>query len=149
MAAIYAEPKEISRGWHRGSAVFAPFKRASGTDVMRKQVFKRDLPNLNLDGWEVTALEIAFPPGVVPAKHRHPGFVLGYVLAGDFRFRMEGEQERIVHAGERFFESPDKNSCFVGQRRSIRASQDSGVGVWRKGQSRIGPGLKMESPAAI
>jgi quercetin dioxygenase-like cupin family protein len=81
---------------------------ASGADVMRKQVFKRDLPNLNLDGWEVTALEIAFPPGVVPAKHRHPGFVLGYVLAGDFRFRMEGEQERIVHAGERFFESPDK-----------------------------------------
>src|SRR5689334_11747220 len=75
---------------------------------MRKQVFKRDLPNLNLDGWEVTALEIAFPPGVVPAKHRHPGFVLGYVLAGDFRFRMEGEQERIVHAGEMFFESPTK-----------------------------------------
>jgi hypothetical protein len=80
---------------------------ASGADVMRKQVFKRDLPNLNLDGWEVTALEIAFPPGVVPASIVTRD-LSSDVLAGDFRFRMEGEQERIVHAGEMFFESPDK-----------------------------------------
>ena len=36
--------------------------------------------------------------------HRHPGFVLGYVLQGAYAFGVNGETPRIVRAGETFFE---------------------------------------------
>jgi hypothetical protein len=54
-----------------------------------KTIYQRDLPALSLDGWQVTALELTYPPRVASPKHVHPGFVLGYVLEGQFRLRME------------------------------------------------------------
>ena len=44
------------------------------------------------------------PPG---RKHRHPGFVIGYVLAGSYRFAVNDQAARVVKAGEMFFESFD------------------------------------------
>ncbi|MEV0285923.1 MULTISPECIES: cupin domain-containing protein [unclassified Kribbella] len=42
-------------------------------------------------------------PGAPP--HRHPGGpAFGYVLEGEMRFELEGEPERIVRAGETFWE---------------------------------------------
>src|SRR6266581_7038033 len=43
-------------------------------------VFKHDLPNLTMDDWEVTVSYVDYAPGRVGAPHRHPGFVLAYVL---------------------------------------------------------------------
>ena len=43
-------------------------------------VFRQDLPDLTMDDWEVTASHIEYAPGQVGAPHRHPGFVLVYVL---------------------------------------------------------------------
>ena len=40
------------------------------------------------------------------APHRHPGFVLGYVIEGEFRFQIAGEPERTIRAGETFYEPP-------------------------------------------
>ena len=47
-------------------------------------------------------------PGAPPGrKHRHPGFVIGYVLAGSYRFAVNDQAARVVKAGEMFFESFD------------------------------------------
>ena len=40
---------------------------------------KFDLPNLSMDGWEVTVSHVDYPPGRVGSAHRHAGFVLAYV----------------------------------------------------------------------
>jgi quercetin dioxygenase-like cupin family protein len=71
-----------------------------------KTVYQRDLPPVSLDGWEVTVLQLIFPPGFVSAKHVHPGFVLGYVIEGELRLHIEGEPETVLPVGEVFYEAP-------------------------------------------
>jgi quercetin dioxygenase-like cupin family protein len=41
-------------------------------------------------------------PGTPP--HRHPGPVFGYMLEGEMIFELEGEPERVIRAGESFWE---------------------------------------------
>ena len=82
--------------------------RAAGAaaETTAKDVFRHDLPDLTMTGWQVTAAEVTTPPGVVDPRHQHPGFVLGYVLEGELRFQVAGEPERVIHAGEIFYEPP-------------------------------------------
>lgn len=56
---------------------------------------------------EATFVEVVFQPGQNSTPHRHPGFVLGYVLEGRFRFALEGQPEKILGPGEVFYEHPD------------------------------------------
>jgi quercetin dioxygenase-like cupin family protein len=73
-----------------------------------RAVAVKDAPRVNLDGWQVTATEVTIPPGAPPgSKHRHPGFVIGYVLEGEYSFAVNDQPARIVKAGEMFFESFD------------------------------------------
>src|SRR6516162_6867751 len=69
-------------------------------------VFEHDLPNLTMDGWQVTVVEVITPPGPGSHRHQHPGFVLGYVLEGDLRFQVDGQPERTIPAGRMFYEAP-------------------------------------------
>lgn len=69
-----------------------------------RQVVQRDTPKVNLDGWRVTVTEVSYPPGESSGRHRHPGFVCGYVLEGEYRFAVAGQPERVLKAGEPFFE---------------------------------------------
>jgi quercetin dioxygenase-like cupin family protein len=71
-----------------------------------KTVSTFDLPHIDLNGWQARILELSFPAGLLSPKHTHPGFVLGYVLEGEFRFHIEGQPERILSAGETFYEPP-------------------------------------------
>jgi quercetin dioxygenase-like cupin family protein len=52
-----------------------------------KPVAQRDTPAVNLDGWQMTASEVSYPPGEASGRHRHPGFVIGYVLDGQYGSR--------------------------------------------------------------
>ena len=73
-----------------------------------RAVATKDAPKVNLDGWQMTATEITIPPGAPPGrKHRHPGFVIGYVLEGQYSFAVNDQAPRVVQAGEMFFESFD------------------------------------------
>lgn len=70
---------------------------------------------------------IELPPGDPgTSPHRHSGPVFGYMLEGEMIFELEGEPERIIRAGEAFWEPggdvihyqaannlPDKPSRFV------------------------------------
>jgi len=73
----------------------------------RGPVFKHDLPNLTLDGWEVTVSHVDYPPGRVGAVHHHAGFVLAYVLDGAVIAKVSGQgDEKTYRVGEMFYEQP-------------------------------------------
>ena len=69
-------------------------------------VFQHDLPNLTMEGWEVNANWVDYPPGRVGSPHRHPGFTLVYVLEGAVVAKITGQEERTFKAGEMFYEPP-------------------------------------------
>ena len=70
-------------------------------------VFKHDLPNVNLEGWEVTVSHVDYPPGRVGAPHRHAGFVLAYVLEGTVIAKITGQgEEKPYTVGQMFYEQP-------------------------------------------
>jgi quercetin dioxygenase-like cupin family protein len=73
-----------------------------------KSIVQRDAPNVNLDGWQMSASEVSYPPGESSGKHRHPGFVIGYVLEGQYRFAVNDNAPTVLSAGQMFFESVDK-----------------------------------------
>lgn len=72
----------------------------------RPPVFKGDLPNLTMDGWEVTVSHVNYEPGRVGAVHHHAGFVLAYVLEGTITTKISGSEERTYSAGQMFYEHP-------------------------------------------
>ena len=72
----------------------------------RGPVFVHDLPNLSLEGWQVTVSEVPYPPGRVGQPHHHAGFVLAYVLEGNVVTKISGQPEKTYKTGEMFYEPP-------------------------------------------
>ena len=74
----------------------------------RPPVFRHDLPNVSLDGWEVRVSHLEYPPGRVGQPHQHPGFLFVYVLEGAVVAQVLGDgvsaEERTYRAGEMFYE---------------------------------------------
>lgn len=91
-----------------GAAVLlAPVLAAAAEPAQGKgPVLVQELPPVSLDGWRMTALEITYAPGQVDRAHRHIGFVFGYVLEGDLRFKADGGDETVYHTGQMFYEKP-------------------------------------------
>jgi quercetin dioxygenase-like cupin family protein len=89
-------------------ALAAAHVEAQGqTPAPRPPVFKHDLPNVSLDGWEVTVSTVDYPPGRVGNPHQHAGFVLAYVLEGNVITKVSGQgPERVYKTGEMFYEQP-------------------------------------------
>ncbi|MDX2709144.1 cupin domain-containing protein [Streptomyces sp. PA03-6a] len=57
------------------------------------------------EGASGMTIAVEWPPGDPGTPpHRHSGPAFGYVLEGAVRFELEGEPERIVKAGETFWE---------------------------------------------
>jgi len=80
---------------------------ATPPEPPRPPVFKHDLPNVTMDDWEVTVSYVDYAPGRVGAAHRHPGFVLAYVLEGAVVAKIsEQGEERTYSAGQMFYEQP-------------------------------------------
>src|SRR5262245_18582873 len=85
----------------------AQTQAAPATPTPLPLVFKHDLPNLTLDDWEVTVNYVDYAPGRVGAAHRHPGFVLAYVLEGAVVAKISGQgEEKTYSAGQMFYEQP-------------------------------------------
>ena len=57
-----------------------------------------------LEGFDAVLVEVNFAPGVSAPQHRHPGFILGYVVNGQMRFGINHEPDQVVPAGGTFFE---------------------------------------------
>ena len=91
-----------------------PFLQLSGEGTALAQrspapngtVFQHDLPNITLDDWQVNASVITLEPGNVGRAHRHPGFVLVYVLEGEVVAKVSGQEQATYSAGQMFYEQP-------------------------------------------
>jgi quercetin dioxygenase-like cupin family protein len=69
-------------------------------------VFQHDLPDVNLNGWSVTAVEVNYPPGGSSTAHRHPGITIVYVLEGEIRSQVGDGPEKTYVPGQMFLETP-------------------------------------------
>ena len=73
----------------------------------RPPVFLQELPNVSLEGWQVTVSHVDYPPGRVGTAHHHAGFVLAYVLEGSIYTKISGQGERKTYnVGQMFYEQP-------------------------------------------
>lgn len=80
---------------------------AAPSAAPRPPVFVQDLPNVTLDGWEVTVSHVDYPPGRVGTVHHHAGFVLAYVLEGSVITKISGQgDEKTYNVGQMFYEQP-------------------------------------------
>lgn len=70
-----------------------------------RPVVTQALPALDGRTLSVQLTEVSYPPRGMSAPHRHPCPVLGYVIEGALRFQVTGQPERVVRAGESFFET--------------------------------------------
>jgi quercetin dioxygenase-like cupin family protein len=70
-------------------------------------VFVQSLPNVSLDGWDVTVSHVEYAPGRVGTAHHHAGFVLAYVLQGTIVTKITGQgPEKTYNVGQMFYEQP-------------------------------------------
>lgn len=56
------------------------------------------------EGFDAVLVELNFAPGASAPAHRHPSFILGYVVDGQMRSAINSEPDQIVRAGGTFFE---------------------------------------------
>jgi quercetin dioxygenase-like cupin family protein len=70
-----------------------------------RMVHRQPLP-APFNGLDAAFVEVTIPPGTESRPHKHSGFVLGYVIEGEFLFGANGESPRVVRAGETFYEAP-------------------------------------------
>ncbi len=52
----------------------------------------------------VSTVELIIQPKQESSPHRHPGPVYGYVLEGEYVFKVEGQPLKTLKAGETFYE---------------------------------------------
>ena len=81
---------------------------SAGAAPTARTIAQKDAPKIDLDGWQMTATEVSYPPGESSTRHRHPGFVVGYVLEGQYRFAVNDEPPTVLAPGQVFFESFDR-----------------------------------------
>jgi len=93
-----------------GAVVMAcrPAPRASaGAETQVRKVLSQTLPAMDGRGLRVTVLEVTYGPAGSSRPHRHPCAVVGFVIAGSLRSRVQGEPEALYRAGESFYEAPN------------------------------------------
>jgi quercetin dioxygenase-like cupin family protein len=62
----------------------------------------------NVPGKSLEAVAVSYPPGAKSGAHHHAksAFIMAYVISGAIRSQVEGEPERVYHAGETWSEAP-------------------------------------------
>jgi quercetin dioxygenase-like cupin family protein len=62
----------------------------------------------DVPGKSMETVTVSYPPGAKSASHRHAksAFIMAYVISGAIRSQLEGEPERVYHAGETWSEAP-------------------------------------------
>ena len=121
------------------AATLIASRDAAGAPVA-KQLVQRDAPAVNLDGWQMTATEVSYGPGEASGRHRHPGFVCGYVLEGQYRFAVDGKAEAVLTAGQMFFENPGDVHAVSGNASQTQPARILAIVFTKKGDPVTLPG---------
>ena len=114
-------------------------RKASGAPVA-KTIVQRDAPAVNLEGWQMTATEVSYGPGEGSNRHRHPGFVCGYVLEGQYRFAVDGQAETVLSPGQMFFENPGDVHAVSGNASATQSARILAIVFTKKGDPVTIPG---------
>src|SRR3954451_5664223 len=72
--------------------------------IAHQLVTAQKLPNA--PGQSLTAVRVDIAPDGLSPSHRHPGFVLAYVLAGTVRSQLDDGPAVDYHAGQSWVEPP-------------------------------------------
>jgi quercetin dioxygenase-like cupin family protein len=80
---------------------------ASSKPSRGKTILSRSLPRLDGANLKVTVVEVTYGPGESSAPHSHPCPVIGYVVEGTLRSKVNGETEATYKVGESFYEAPN------------------------------------------
>jgi quercetin dioxygenase-like cupin family protein len=82
-----------------------PMPENSGQNPVVRKVF--DQPT-NVPGKSFESVTVSYPPGAKSEAHHHAksAFIMAYVISGAIRSQIEGEPERVYHAGETWSEAP-------------------------------------------
>jgi quercetin dioxygenase-like cupin family protein len=113
---------------------------ASAAPPQARPIVQRDAPAVNLEGWQMTATEVSYGPGDASARHRHPGFVCGYVLEGQYRFAVDGKPETVLSAGQMFFENPGDVHAVSGNASQTAPARILAIVFTKKGDPVTIPG---------
>jgi quercetin dioxygenase-like cupin family protein len=82
-------------------ATFAQQMPATNVTPLMQQALA-DIP-----GREVLAITLDIPPGGGSGPHRHPGHhIVGYVLEGSYRIKVDDGPEKVLSKGDTFYEAP-------------------------------------------
>ena len=104
-----------------------------------KNVFTHDLPNLTLDGWAVSAVEVSYKPGESSSAHRHPGITIAYVLEGAIDSKVDDGPQRTYAAGEMFIEMPGQLHAVSRNASATRPARLLAVLLAKKGVALTTP----------
>jgi quercetin dioxygenase-like cupin family protein len=99
----------------------------AGAAPTARTIAQKDAPKIDLDGWQMTATEVSYPPGESSARHRHPGFVVGYVLEGQYRFAVNDQPPTVLGPGQVFFESFDREGDIHAVSGNANATQTTRI----------------------
>jgi quercetin dioxygenase-like cupin family protein len=83
----------------------APAPESSDQKPVVRPVFNQPT---NVPGKSLEAVTVSYPPGAKSGAHHHAksAFIMAYVISGAIRSQVEGEPERVYHAGETWREAP-------------------------------------------
>lgn len=82
-----------------GCAATAPVKPSPGSRTTLQHV-------VYPEGYEVNVIRIVLPAHFNSPHHTHPGLESGYVVRGAVTVAIDGQPERVLHAGDTF-ETPE------------------------------------------
>lgn len=74
--------------------------RAQAPGIKRTDLQRHDL---SVPGREVVQVRVDFAPGVLAARHSHPGEEIVYAIEGSLEYRVEGRPPVTLKAGEVLF----------------------------------------------
>src|ERR1700753_689114 len=69
---------------------------------------------------KVEIKEIVFQPGQKTGLHFHPCPVVGYIAEGSVAFQIDGAEEKLLRAGDAFFEPPNTKILKFGNASDTR-----------------------------
>jgi quercetin dioxygenase-like cupin family protein len=121
------------------SGLLAQLLVAQSPAAGRKVVFEHDLPDLNLQGWAATAVEVTYGPGESSPAHRHPGITIVYVLEGEVRSKVGDGPETTYTPGQMFLETPQQLHAVSGNASATRPAKLLAVLLAEKGKQLTTP----------
>ncbi len=90
---------------------FVPIQAQSPAPNSRKDrarvLLSTPIPALDGAHVKTTLVEVNYGPGEASPPHTHPCAVVGYVVEGSLRMRVEGQPEKLYSVGESFYEAPN------------------------------------------